>query len=77
MATVHLALTEQENESLLTIARETGKSQDEVLRDAIHLIVSQFQQADRRALLRSARGMWKDHTDLPSAEVLRREWDRL
>ena len=45
--TVHLALTEQENESLLTIARETGKRKDEVLRDAIHLIVSHFQQADR------------------------------
>ena len=77
MATLHINLTDQESDSLLTIARQTGKSQDELLRDAINHLISQFQEQDRRALLQSARGIWKDRTDLPSAEELRREWDRL
>lgn len=77
MAILHIDLTDQENDSLLTIARQTGKSQDELLREAIHDLISQFQQQDRQALLQNARGIWKDRTDLPSAEELRREWDRL
>lgn len=77
MATLHIDLTDQENDSLLTLARQTGKSQNELLRDAINHLMSQVQKQDRRTLLQSARGIWKDRTDLPSAEELRREWDRL
>ena len=77
MATLQINLTDQENDSLLSIARQTGKSQDELLRDAINHLISEFQQQDRRTFLQRARGMWKDRKDLPSAEELRREWDRL
>ncbi|MBT3602978.1 MAG: CopG family transcriptional regulator [Candidatus Latescibacteria bacterium] len=77
MATLHIDLTDQENDSLLTIARQRGKSQDELLRDAIQDLISQCQQNDRRVLLQSARGIWKNRTDVPSPEELRREWDRL
>ncbi len=77
MATLEINLTDQENNSLLNIARQTGKSQDELLRDAINHLISQFHQQDRRVLLQRARGIWKDRTDQPSAEELRREWDRL
>ena len=77
MAIVHIDLTDRENDCLMTIERETGKSRDELLRDTINIMISQFQQSDRRALLQSARGMWKDRTDLPPAEELRCEWDRL
>ena len=77
MATLHIDLTDQENDSLLTIARHKGKSQDELLHDAIQDLISQFQQEDRQALLQSARGIWKNRTDLPSPEELRRDWDRL
>ena len=77
MATLHIDLTDQENDSLLTIARQRGKSQDELLRDAIQDLISQCQQNDRRVLLQSARGIWKNRTDLPSPKELRREWDRL
>lgn len=34
------------------------------------------QSEDGLSLLRQARGMWKDRTDLPSLPDLRREWDR-
>ena len=77
MATLQIDLTDQENDTLLILARQTGKSRDELLRDAIGYLISQCQQQDRRALLQKARGIWKDRTDLPSAEELRREWDRL
>jgi hypothetical protein len=39
-------------------------------------LIAQFQLEDRLSLLRQARGMWKDRTDLPSLTDLRREWDR-
>lgn len=55
MATLHIDLTDQENDSLLTIARQRGKSQDELLRDAIQDLISQFQQGDRQALLQKER----------------------
>ena len=76
MATVSIYLTNQENDSLLKIGRQTGKTQDELFREAINQLILQFQQEDRRALLQQARGIWKDRTDLPSIEVLRSEWDR-
>ena len=76
MATLQINLTDQEKDSRLAIARQTGKSQDELLRDAINHLIAQFQQEDRRALLLRARGIWKDRTDLPYAEELRQEWDR-
>ena len=76
MATVSIHLTDQEKASLLEIVRHTGKTQDELFREAINRLIMQFQQKDRRALLRQARGMWKDRTDLPSVEELRREWER-
>jgi len=77
MATLHIDLTDHENDSLLTIARQRGKSQDELLRDTIQDLISQCQAKDRQALLQSARGIWKNRTDLPTSEDLRREWDRL
>jgi len=77
MATVHIYLTDQESQSLQAIALRTGKTQDELLRDAVNQLIASFQHEDRRALLQKARGIWKNRTDLPSLEALRSEWDRL
>ena len=76
MAVVGLNLTEQEHTALETIAQCTGKTPDELVHDAVKQLIAQFQYEDRLSLLRQARGMWKDRTDLPSPADLRREWDR-
>ena len=76
MAIAGLHLTEQEQTALETIAQRAGKTPDEFVHDAIKQLIAQFQSEDRLRLLRQARGMWKDRTDLPALSDLRREWDR-
>ena len=71
-----LHLTEQEQTALETMAQRAGKTPDELVHDAIKQLIAQFQSQDRLRLLRQARGMWKDRSDLPTLTDLRREWDR-
>jgi hypothetical protein len=77
MVNVQFMLTEQQTAALHTIAQQTGKTEDEVVREAVEQFLDQFQQVRRQQLLRQARGMWRDHTDLPSLRVLRDEFDRV
>lgn len=56
------------------MAQRMGKTPDEIGHDAVKKLTAQSE--DRLSLLRQARGMWKDRTDLPSLPALRREWDR-
>jgi hypothetical protein len=76
MAIAGLYLTEQEQTTLETMAQRMGKTPDEIVHDAVKQLIAQFQSEDRLSLLRQARGMWKDRTDLPALTDLRREWDR-
>ncbi len=70
-------LTEEEAATLRTMAQQMGKTFDELLHEAVVQLLMQYQQSDRRARLQQARGMWRDHPDLPSLERLRREFDRV
>ena len=76
MAIAGLHLTAQEQTALETIAQRAGKTPDELVHDVIKQLIAQLQSEDRLRLLRQARGMWKDRTDLPTLSDLRREWDR-
>jgi hypothetical protein len=76
MAIAGLHLTEQEQTALETMAQRLGKTPDELVHDAVKQLIAQFQSEDRLSLLRQARGMWKDRTDLHLLADLRREWDR-
>ena len=76
MAIAGLHLTDQEQTALETMAQRIGKTPDEIVHDAVKQLLAQSQPEDRLSLLRQARGMWKDRTDLPSLTDLRREWDR-
>jgi len=76
MAIAGLPLTEQEQKVLETMAQRIGKTPDELVHDAVKQLIAQFQLEDRLSLLRQARGIWKDRTDLPSLTDLRREWER-
>lgn len=76
MAIAGLRLTEQEQTALETMAQRMGKTPDELVHDAVKQLIARFQSEDRLRLLRQARGMWKDRTDLPALIDLRREWDR-
>ncbi|MEI8307538.1 MAG: hypothetical protein WCF99_10795 [Chloroflexales bacterium] len=76
MTTTAVTLTETEYTSLIAIARQIGKTEAEVLQEAVHSYIVHFQHANRKQLLQQARGMWRERTDLPDATALRRELDR-
>jgi hypothetical protein len=63
----------QEQTALETMAQRLGKMAHEIIHDAVKQWIEQFQAEDRLSLLRQARGMWKDRSDLPAVADLRRE----
>lgn len=75
MAIASIDLTEQETQALRELAQQTGKTQDELLHEAVTRLLSDM-QVNRLALLQQARGIWKDRTDLPDPQMLRAEFDR-
>ncbi|HJP95813.1 MAG TPA: ribbon-helix-helix protein, CopG family [Candidatus Saccharimonadales bacterium] len=77
MLDTEINLTEQERNALQEISRRTGKSEGELVREALDQFIAQFQNEDPRKLMQKARGIWKDRQDLPSSQELRNEWDRI
>jgi hypothetical protein len=76
MIETEMNLTEQERRALQELSRRTGKTEGELIREAVGRLINGFQAENRLALMRGAKGMWKDRGDLPTFEELRREWDR-
>ena len=77
MVEAQFYLTEQEHRALNEISQLTGKSSNELLRQAVDQFIERFQMQNRRELMQKARGIWKDRQDLATLEKLRRDWDRL
>lgn len=76
MVRTQIYLTEVEQEALRSLSQTTGRSQSELIREAIDAMLERQKPADRRAAMRRARGMWSDRTDLPELRELRDELDR-
>ena len=76
MVRTQIYLTEREKTALEAMARRTGKTQSELIREAIDAMIATPDLDDRRALLAVGRGLWEGRTDLPDFEALRREMDR-
>ncbi len=77
MLVTEINLTEQEQNALQEISRRTGKTERELIREAVDQLIAQFQIEGRLQLMQSARGIWKGRDDLPEFEYLRAEWDRV
>lgn len=81
MTTAQINLTDSQADALHKLSEQTGKTEDELLREAVAKLVGEVGKAEaerqkRLKSLRLARGIWKDRDDLPDFEKLRAEWDR-
>ena len=76
MVTATINLTERDHAAVQRVARELGKTEAEVLQQAIDEFLAHFDAAQRRAWLEQAAGMWRDRDDLSDFEALRHELDR-
>ena len=69
-------LTERQRGELATMARQAGKKQSELIREAVDRFLDQSGPGWREAALCQAAGMWRDRADLRDLASLRTEWDR-
>jgi len=76
MGRTQIYLTESEQQALRALSRRTGRTQSELIREAVDRFIAQPEKIDRRSLLKQARGMWQSREDLPDLAALRREFDR-
>lgn len=77
MVRTQIYLTEREKAALEAMSRRTGKTQSELIRDAIDAMIATPALDDRRALLTAGKGMWADRADLPDFTSIREELDRV
>jgi hypothetical protein len=76
MVRIQIYLLKAGKSALRAIGKQRGKSQSELIREAIDRFIEQSQEVDRNGLLRHGRGIWKNRTDLRDFATLRTEMNR-
>jgi len=76
MQRTQIYLTEQEQTALRRLAEASGRSQSELIREAVDRYLREFSPQAQRAALLGAVGIWRERDDLPDWARLRAEWDR-
>lgn len=76
MVRTQIYLTENEREALGSISEETGRTQSDLIREAVDRFVDDFRNDHRSKWLEKGFGLWSGREDVPDVAALRREWDR-
>ncbi len=69
-------LTENERASLKNISSETGRSQSDLIREAVDTFIKKISKKNNSEKRQEAFGIWKEKTDIPDLRELRNEFDR-
>jgi predicted transcriptional regulator len=77
MHRTQIYLSSEERQGLRALARHVGRSQSDLIREAIDGFLERHRPSERLWQLRRARGLWRDREDIPSLAVLRGELDRV
>jgi hypothetical protein len=76
MTRTQVYLTDGERDLLAAEARRTGTNQSALIREAVDLYLDSRVRGRKRDAVLAAAGLWRDRTDLPDFDALRRELDR-
>lgn len=81
MTTAQINLTDSQANALRKLSEQSGKTEDELLQEAVNKLVAEVGEAEAKRqewieALRQAEGIWKDRDDLPDLRKLREEADR-
>lgn len=77
MSRTQVYLTMEEKNELSRVSAETGRTQSDLIREALDRYLGEQVASTRLERLRSAKGIWKDREDTrPLFAKLRRELDR-
>ena len=76
MTTAQVTLTESEAQAVQALSQSQGKTQEQILHEAIEQFLTQHRVENRLAALRQARGIWRGRHDLPDFTELRNELNR-
>ncbi|MCG6881917.1 MAG: ribbon-helix-helix protein, CopG family [Deltaproteobacteria bacterium] len=76
MIRTQIYLTDKQRTELAIIAKNLGKNQSEIIREAVDRLIDQAGQNQKEMALQKAAGIWKNRKDLPDFRSMRSEWDR-
>jgi metal-responsive CopG/Arc/MetJ family transcriptional regulator len=76
MIRTQIYLTDQQRSELSVLAKNLGKKQSEIIREAIDRFIGQAGRKRKESALQEAAGIWKNRKDLPDFRALRSEWNR-
>jgi hypothetical protein len=77
MTQTQIILSDSLDSILASLALEKGKKKEDIIVEAVEAYVHKPMTHDETlARRRAARGIWKDRTDLPEFDALRRSMDR-
>ena len=77
MHRTQIYISSEERQGLQALARQVGRSQSDLIREAIDGYLERHRPSERLFRLRRARGLWSDRGDIPPLAVLRGELDRV
>ncbi|MSP96799.1 MAG: ribbon-helix-helix protein, CopG family [Betaproteobacteria bacterium] len=77
MNRTQIYLSPAHQKALKALAATTGRTQTELIRDAIDRFVSRPTASGRASVIKRSAGLWKGRKDLPDFAAVRREADRV